>query len=59
MTEASTRRKFVVLLLCAFVTVAVGMPNSQCGKSLRQRVSEVGAGLAINRVASELNRTSR
>lgn len=59
MTEASTRGKLVVLLLCAFVTAAVGFPNTQCGKSLLHRMTEVGSELTNNRIAAELSRTSR
>jgi len=57
--ESSTKRKFVVLLLCAIATAVVGMPSTQCGESLLHRISEVKSGLGINRVASELNKTSR
>jgi hypothetical protein len=57
--ESSTKRNFVVLLLCAIAIAVGGVPNGQCAKSLLHRISEVKAELAINRVASELNKPSR
>jgi hypothetical protein len=59
MTEASTRGKLVVLLFCAIMTAALGIPSTQCGKSLLHRIGEVGSGLTNNRIAAELSRSSR
>jgi len=59
MNEASMRTRLVVLLVCAIVTAALGIPNTQCGKSVLHRIAGVVSELTDNRIAAELSRTSR